>query len=857
MDGHHDDDDDVIGGSREGNGYRQHQKNKNYSSRKGPISRPWTSKMNYSPSSSTTIWNDHQRTMLATEDSRLNNNATATLLLDRPRMTVAWGKLSSCFCVRGGGGGSSSSKKRPEDHNHHHSDGNGNMQKGNRNSYYSNNSNGNNSNHCSKKEGYKERQQQQHLLQNPFSNLTGVLRRHSSLTLMSGVVGEAIEGLNSPDHSSDNQEQRDPHNHRGGRQQHHQNHNNNGRHQHDDSGSLSDFTQSETSSYLAFSDDDDDDDYGAAAEALVLRPRIQGLGPRGVPSPPGLNETHSMEAAKSAPMMPTQEVLPGSGFGIGFTGGVGGGSGGYSFDNATISSAPGKQSSPPLSKTPPSQRITRPPVIAARSRSAGLPPLNPSSSFGGGGNSSSNNITSLLLTSQEPSFTRRQRTDTGDFTRTSGTTNTSRHRRKDPFTFSDRSITEIWLGDKNGSGAGVGGAERHVGGGGGEMSTPPLPPSYVSFPYDPCWPAAENGVIPHINNCGQFPITAAVVPNQGGLLPPPPPPPSSNDVVVGWNGSFASSFDDGEIVQEMYAGMPSIPGGVDDGGEQSDENSGSPFAGLDRKVDDISKLDNSKYLPKRPSSLSPGNDLSGGDSTLYYTQQQQHYHHQQQQAMKGSEKKKLRQNDVTPTREGSLTGYLRKNPNLDASTKGQLVLSGWVAILFGTATELRLMKQQEQERDSPATTTNFNLSSSDMYYLRVVVLDGQASLLLNKSNNIHTDGSSNSFDQSYVIERDWVIETFEVAKHIGRAIVIHGGVSTTSTVTATKTTPSSMLVLPVALADCFITESGDLVSEKSFFARRDRLFAHPNDYPPDEQLDSAMHLVFSIDSLVKRHGPCL
>jgi hypothetical protein len=722
-----------------------------------------------SPTTGNPLWYD--QTVMVTEDLRADN--AAALLLDRPRRTVAWGKLSDCFCVRGGG---PTSKKRLDDHPRSTN------KKGDYN-YYSNN------NQKNVQHGYQEndcpRPYQQ---QNPFvpalggfSNLPGVLRRHSSLTLTSGVVGEEIE-----DCIPNDLEQRGPQNHRG--RHHHSD-------RHADSGSLSDFTQSETSSYLSFSDDEDEDDGG---EVLVLRPRIQGLNHRGVPSPPGPNESYSREVARSAPMMPAPVGV-----------GVGGAFGGSSIGNSTISSssAADKQSLP-LSKTPPNQRITRPPAIGTRSRSAGLPPLNPSSSFGGGGGAN----TSLLLASQEPSFSRRQRADTGEFTRTSGTTNTSRHRRKDPFTFSDRSITEIWHGN--------GGGERTDGQrGAGEMPTPAPPPSYVTFPHDPRWP--ENG-IPNIN-FGPSPMAALRKRRDDG--------PGNDVVATGWTESFASSFDASEE-QRMYVGLAAPPADV---GEHGDENSGSPFAGLERKVE-VGKLEG--LLPNPPSLISPGNDPSGDNncSTLYSPHADQRHRQQQVPSPNGMEKR-IQHNDPAPL-EDFLTGYLRKNRKLDASTKGQLILSGWVAILFGTSADnFRSMKQEEGGI--------YGLSSEDVYYLRVVVVDGQPSLLLNKSNN------TGSFDQSYTIERDWVIESWEVARHIGRAIIIHRGASTTTT---TMTTPSSLLMLPIALTDCYFTEAGVLISEERFHRLRDKLFARPNDFAPDEQLDSAMYLVFSIDSLVKQYG---
>lgn len=74
-------------------------------------------------------------------------------------------------------------------------------------------------------------------------------------------------------------------------------------------------------------------------------------------------------------------------------------------------------------------------MIAARSRSAGLPPLNPT------------------FATPSPMQHTRNRCDTGDFTRTSVTTNSSRHRRLQQFQFSPQSLTNIW-GDSGPGGTG-------------------------------------------------------------------------------------------------------------------------------------------------------------------------------------------------------------------------------------------------------------------------------------------------------------------------------------------------------------------------------------------------------------------
>mmetsp|Transcript_39894 Transcript_39894/g.96255 ORF Transcript_39894/g.96255 Transcript_39894/m.96255 type:complete len:365 (-) Transcript_39894:86-1180(-) len=78
--------------------------------------------------------------------------------------------------------------------------------------------------------------------------------------------------------------------------------------------------------------------------------------------------------------------------------------------------------SPPLSAT------LRPPILGTRSRSVGLPPLNPNSSLG----------------NSPMGVTPRNRSDTGEFTKTSNTSTASRHRRLEQFDFSPQSLSSIW-----------------------------------------------------------------------------------------------------------------------------------------------------------------------------------------------------------------------------------------------------------------------------------------------------------------------------------------------------------------------------------------------------------------------------
>ncbi|CAJ1930663.1 unnamed protein product [Cylindrotheca closterium] len=78
-------------------------------------------------------------------------------------------------------------------------------------------------------------------------------------------------------------------------------------------------------------------------------------------------------------------------------------------------------------ESPPSATTGRPPIIGTRSKSVGLPPLNPNSSLG-----------------NSPIATPRNRCDTAEFTKASNTSSTSRHRRLEQFEFSQQSLSSIW-----------------------------------------------------------------------------------------------------------------------------------------------------------------------------------------------------------------------------------------------------------------------------------------------------------------------------------------------------------------------------------------------------------------------------
>ena len=97
----------------------------------------------------------------------------------------------------------------------------------------------------------------------------------------------------------------------------------------------------------------------------------------------------------------------------------------------------------PRAATPPPEAVTpKPPGIKNRSQSAGVPAN--SSSIKNPHNTTTSNW-ALFHTNSNTITPGRQRIDT-DFTRHSGTTNTSRHRRRVPYEFSGMSMDRIWQG---------------------------------------------------------------------------------------------------------------------------------------------------------------------------------------------------------------------------------------------------------------------------------------------------------------------------------------------------------------------------------------------------------------------------
>jgi hypothetical protein len=383
-------------------------------------------------------------------------------------------------------------------------------------------------------------------------------------------------------------------------------------------------------------------------------------------------------------------------------------------------------------------RSTKPPILTNRARSTGLPPLNP---------------VLVQQPSQESCFVNRSRTDTGDFTRNSnftrasGNTNTSRHRRNhDHFSFCSQSISEIYNTNKGGS------------------KKQPLhpPPSVVSFQDRSNAGIAAGGALTR--------PSALRMSDRG----------ASDVSALGFGDSFDSYHEqcaadvDETGAAQMYGDLLGL-GYDEDDHDDDDDDSGSPFAALKKG------------------------------------------HQKGQQS---------RQEEVT--KERYELDYLRKCPFLDNAAEGNLVISGWCAVLNLS------MDAKAQQYDHCCIPSNHQFDSKDMYYLRATVQStGHACVLLHRSKG--------SVEHRLVVDRDWKVESREVNGRMGKAVIL-------------RTAKASLLILPVSLDNSFFAPSGELVSAAEFDAIREDLFVPSGCYAPDHQMDAAMFLMFAIDSLVKQCG---
>mmetsp|Transcript_17562 Transcript_17562/g.32507 ORF Transcript_17562/g.32507 Transcript_17562/m.32507 type:complete len:713 (-) Transcript_17562:267-2405(-) len=697
-----------------------------------PIPRPWLSKSKKGHVASMSSGNSGPYHHHHWKETCKTNNDRAILLLDKPKFTISWMKLSNCFCLGGG-------RQR-------------NLQKiSTATTALTTTTNSNRPCQHGYRQGQPSCQQQQPNgprqppLTTHFPGLAGVFRRHSSFSLPGDTVLEdcfprfAEEAIHYTEEC------------------HH--------HRHDSCSVVSDFTESETSSYFSVSDVED----GRRRENR--HPVVEAASER----LPG-SGTHEGVVTGHSPTKTKQRAES---------------------NHETVNSIPKDATT----RTPTPSRIaatTKPPMISNRSRSAGLPPLNPAPL------SATNSITGTM-SGTEPFL--RSRTDTGDFTGTTnatGTTNTSRHRRNDHhFTFSNRSISEIWKGDAAAAGK-------------GSAAPLPPPPSYVSFHHQV---PERSTIVDPSNKSGGMSGSASPCKIGGSVVEGMVRRRSSEISVLGWDescgedGAYSLWGDDDrddDYDDDIDSDVDSNLVPKEEKG--NDKEAGSFFVGLHPKPTDDSQSRHFEITERGRSNSKKSSRDRNSKSKL----------------QKEAGKPKQGTLKATATTE-TVSGYLRKHPALDCVSDGQLVLSGWVAALIRP--EFPRLDRYPEENTHLITE---KLCANDIYYLRVVVLStGQASLLLHRS-----DGT---VEHSFVIHRDWTLELKEVNCRIGRSVSICSA-------------SASLLLLPVCLGDCFFTSSGDIVAEEKFRQLRSELFVAVGDFAPDEQMDSAMYLMFSIDSLVKQRA---
>jgi hypothetical protein len=168
--------------------------------------------------------------------------------------------------------------------------------------------------------------------------------------------------------------------------------------------------------------------------------------------------------------------------------------------------------------------------------------------------------------------------------------------------------------------------------------------------------------------------------------------------------------------------------------------------------------------------------------------------------------------------------YLCKSEKLDRSSKGRVILSGWIAASVGdNSLEANLVSGSK-------------LRLKDIYYMRIVEENDQASLVLHNSKG----------EVAHLLrpELGWSCQPKEISRRVGRSVLLND---------PWRSTVATLL--PVSLKDCFFSR-GDLVSSKQFSKLHSQLFASGSGkvYAPDEQHDAAMFIMFSLDALIKGCG---
>ena len=535
---------------------------------------------------------------------------------------------------------------------------------------------------------------------------------------------------------------------------------------------------------------------------------------------------------------------------------------------------------PPPSTAPLSSPIERPQTITQRSRSAGLPPLNPSSSFLPPTttpnvtplNSNSGTTGTVSICGNSAHNGQRQRLDSidGNMTRTSATTNTSRHRRSravvnfssvatattctipSPHNANTNSTTKT--GMKNGN------MDQQIwrkrdcrdGDRGGASTTKPTnevpsskipglmsPPSYVLCHED-------QSLIPPARS---FSFSSLDCPQQQqprNYTTPPPPPPTTTTTTT------TTTMDD-------Y------------GAAGPDNHNGNNHNWM---LMSAMTLDDDHMGMSQSWSYQDGGDLRDSSIGCKNYSYQSRQHHDEKKSQNGEEirdsddsissspfaqlERKLQTQEEGININSDEFNYLPRNKILDNLTlrrvqrqpEGKIVLSGWIAVTFGETdtfkSRLRRQQKQNQQRRydhhhhsrhnrrcsddsgsySSSSSSSDALSSTtvpdaqpavpihhdDIYYMSIIQFqEDHACDGGHRSAAVLIVFQRDDTEYTFTVKDDWVCTSVDISKRVGRCVQLQGLSSSSSSSSPTGGNVGNdtiATILPVMLDQSFFTSKG-------------------------------------------------
>jgi hypothetical protein len=415
----------------------------------------------------------------------------------------------------------------------------------------------------------------------------------------------------------------------------------------------------------------------------------------------------------------------------------------------------------------------------------------------------------------------RARCDTGDVSKTSHTTNTSRHRRQGPHRFSQFSMERILDGTTNAT----------------TTRTTTLPPKEVV-----------------LKNSDGRPLRHSLPTSPGQQQKRP-----LSLTALAMNRSMVSGEDSGYI----------SPLEDEDDDEDKNVDGSQNRVWVGREVG---------YTTNHPPFHNTNNNINNAQTTSVgeediacspFAQLQQ-----QQQRRKGepgqvsdddeddndvedevvdaAPKTQRQQRPPATPRNPFVPMYLRKSPLFEEQLSKQhhqqvrVIISGWIAVVLGEKDSFEQRYQAQPKRI---------VALPDLYYLRLVVDDstGRASL------NLYQPAAGTTL--SYPLQPGWLVQSREVSSRHGRCVLVRqAGVGTTPALSLALlpvSTPDGLFASPTIAASGSNVDKGILVSQAVFAKRRQQLFVPKGGrsayraYAPDEQQDAAMFLMFSLDAWIK------